>query len=298
MKLDQIAFINISSDPVEQHWLSSLQKMCFVQPTVSTYEQINDLILDSHDTNSIVCCGEKDLVLITSLLKECNAFFPILILSTNTSRSSKFKDQEHFTLEVVLKDMLSPGLFKLAITSLLRDYQKEQQLRALAHFDPLTGTANRHLFNDRLKQAIKQAKRNLTPLSVLYFDLDKFKPVNDTYGHHTGDELLKTFSRKVRHLLRDVDTLGRLGGDEFSAILTNTTLAQAEATAERIILSLAQIEDIDGHKLNILTSIGILTCGSPQKLKNLSLGQIMKEVDAITYKAKLEGNHSFASREL
>lgn len=298
MTVEKVTFININSCEFEQQWLSSLLKMCFRNATVVAHDRVDEITLDAHLPNSVLCCTEKELTKITSVLKESNTFCPILVLSGRTQKGIKLRDQEHFTLEIIPKEMLSPGLFKLAVSSLLRDYKKEQQLRVLAHFDPLTGTANRHLFNDRLRQAIKQAKRNATPLSILYFDLDKFKPINDTYGHHTGDELLKMFSHKVRNLLREIDTLGRLGGDEFSAILTNTTLAQAETTAERIIVSLAQLEEIAGHKLNILTSVGILTCSSQQKLKSLSLGQIMKEVDAITYQAKLEGNHSFASREV
>ena len=298
MTIEEIAFININSCGLEQQWLSSLLRMCFHNSTVVTYDTIDDLSLESHIPNSVLCCNEKDLKSIASVLKESNTFFPILVLSASIQKDIKLRDQEHFTLEIIPREMLSPGLFKLALSSLLRDYKKEQQLKALAHYDPLTGTANRNLFYDRLKQAIKLSKRNGTPLSVIYFDLDKFKPVNDTYGHHVGDLLLKSFSKKVKSCLRDVDTLGRLGGDEFSAILTNTSRAQAETTAERIIDSLNQAENLDGHDLTIQTSIGIVTCSRSEKLKNLSHERLMKTVDAVTYKAKRDGKHRYISQEI
>lgn len=298
MVIEEISFINISSCKLEQQWLSSLLRMCCPNSTITTYETIDSLSLASHIPDSILCCDRKDLTRITSILKESNTFYPILILSESTQKGIKLRDQDNFTLEIIPKEMLSPGLFKLAISALIRDYKKEQQLRSLAHFDSLTGTANRHLFYDRLKQAIKQSKRNSAPLSVIYFDLDKFKLVNDTHGHHVGDLLLKSFSQKVRSCLRDVDTLGRLGGDEFSAILSNTSIIQAETTAERIIDVLNQVENLGGHDLTIQTSIGIVTCSTTEKLIRLSHERLMKAVDAVTYKAKQDGKHGYVSREI
>jgi diguanylate cyclase (GGDEF)-like protein len=293
-----IRFLIINSDTLEMQWVSTLLKMCFPKALQECHDTTEALQIEDISSDTIICCNDKLLGRIGEVLLEGHAYYPVLVLSSNAKKSPHYKNEGHFTLEIIPTDMLSPGLLKLAISGLRRDYKKEKQLKALAHFDPLTNTANRTLFNDRLKQAIKQTKRNASPLSILYFDLDKFKPVNDQYGHHTGDELLKLFTQKVRQNLRDIDTLGRLGGDEFAAILTNASLEQAENTAQRIIESLAIEENVDGHQLHVLTSIGILTCSTASKLKNLSLEQIMKEVDAATYQAKLEGKHSFVSKEL
>jgi len=88
-----------------------------------------------------------------------------------------------------------------------------------AHHDPLTGLPNRFLFNDRLNQVIKQARRNETKIAILFIDLDHFKGVNDSMGHNVGDELLKEVASRLKQQIRQTDTLARLGGDEFSIVL-------------------------------------------------------------------------------
>ena len=99
--------------------------------------------------------------------------------------------------------------------------QSQDQLDHLAHHDPLTALPNRLLFHDRLQHALQQAARHKTQLAVLFIDLDRFKNVNDTLGHHVGDELLKQVARALAARLREGDTLARLGGDEFIVLLEN-----------------------------------------------------------------------------
>ena len=298
MTPENLTFICMISREDEQEWLTSLLKMCFKSCSIVCHNSFDTLEFDGESPDSIFCCNENELHKVTSALQDSYTYFPILLLSGNKPKKLKDIDQEHFTVEVIPTEMMSPALVKLAITSLLRDYKKTQQLKALAHFDPLTGTANRHLFYDRLKQAVKQSRRNNTPLSIMYFDLDKFKPVNDTYGHHVGDLLLKSFSKKVKACLRDIDTLGRLGGDEFCAIILNASLSQAEETAKRVIEVLDESENLDGQMLSIQTSIGIVTCNCSDNHRSISYEKLMKIVDAVTYRAKKDGKHSYISQEI
>jgi diguanylate cyclase (GGDEF)-like protein len=134
---------------------------------------------------------------------------------------------------------------------------EELQIRHQAYHDTLTGLPNRLLFADRLEQAIRGAQRERTGLAVLYFDLDKFKPVNDSYGHAVGDALLAEVARRVSGSLRESDTLARLGGDEFAVLLPRCAdAAQARKVGENILEQLNREFAVDTHLLHISGSVG------------------------------------------
>lgn len=97
----------------------------------------------------------------------------------------------------------------------------QDQLEHLARHDPLTGLPNRHLFTDRLRQALAQGKRRKAPFAILYLDLNDFKPVNDVHGHKAGDALLVEVGRRLTACVRESDTVARMGGDEFTVLLTD-----------------------------------------------------------------------------
>src|SRR6185436_1529509 len=127
----------------------------------------------------------------------------------------------------------------LGVFSVLSDITEhkltEERIRHVAHHDSLTGLPNRLLFNDRLEQSIRLARRENRRFALLYLDLDRFKPVNDTFGHAAGDELLKNVSSRIRAQVRDSDTVARIGGDEFSVILPDiATPEDARAVAHKI----------------------------------------------------------------
>lgn len=105
--------------------------------------------------------------------------------------------------------------------------QAEEQLRFLAHHDPLTGLTNRSLFNDRLNLALRTAHRHKSSLAVLFLDINDFKSINDTYGHAVGDRVLCAFARRLEACVRETDTVARLGGDEFIILLTDIQSADA-----------------------------------------------------------------------
>ncbi|MEZ4417749.1 MAG: EAL domain-containing protein [Gemmatimonadota bacterium] len=136
----------------------------------------------------------------------------------------------------------------------------EERIRDLAFFDPLTGLPNRVLASSRLQERMAESRRSGTAMAVLYLDLDDFKLVNDSLGHHAGDQLLAEVGRRLRVVTRETDTLARLGGDEFVVVLAHlTNPEQAMLAAERIVEHLAEPLLLGDQQLYLSASIGIAT---------------------------------------
>lgn len=137
-------------------------------------------------------------------------------------------------------------------------YEAEKLIRHMAWHDSLTGLANRNLLSERLEEALKMARRLKKQVAVMILDLDKFKPVNDLYGHAAGDKLLKVVADRLLKCAREVDTVARLGGDEFAIVFTNIEDDKnIILIADRIINSIQKPAEIDGNVIQIGTSIGI-----------------------------------------
>jgi diguanylate cyclase (GGDEF)-like protein/PAS domain S-box-containing protein len=134
----------------------------------------------------------------------------------------------------------------------------EEQMKHLANFDPLTDLPNRSLVDDRLSQALAVAKRDKTLIALMFLDLDKFKPINDTFGHDVGDLVLKEVARRMLDCVRASDTIGRIGGDEFVVLLPTLDSDQhAVLVAEKIRHALNQPFELAGQELHISSSIGV-----------------------------------------
>jgi diguanylate cyclase (GGDEF)-like protein/PAS domain S-box-containing protein len=157
------------------------------------------------------------------------------------------------------KPVTMPGGDQLVVCEDITERKEaEDSIRRLAYHDALTGLPNRALFNDRIEVALAHARRNREILAVLLLDLDYFKRVNDTLGHATGDKLLWGVGQRLTTLLRDSDTVCRMGGDEFLVLLTG--IAQAEdvgKVAERVLRAIRKPFVLDGSELSITTSVGI-----------------------------------------
>lgn len=135
---------------------------------------------------------------------------------------------------------------------------QEEKLKRLAHFDPLTGLANRFLATEELNLLLAHCKREQSKLAVLFLDLDGFKQINDQYGHQAGDELLKATADKLRYILRDSDVIGRLGGDEFIVIIeTSDGDINPQEVAEKIKATVLQPVSVNGVTVEMGVSIGI-----------------------------------------
>lgn len=166
----------------------------------------------------------------------------------------------------------------------------EERIRHLAHYDMLTGLPNRALLTDRMHQALALARRDKGMLAVMFLDLDKFKPVNDTFGHDIGDLLLKEVAKRLLDSGRASDTVARIGGDEFVVLLPVIEQKQdATVVAKKILHALNRPFEIAGHSLDISTSIGIAIY--PEHADDEKL--LLINADVAMYHAKKNGRDSF-----
>jgi diguanylate cyclase (GGDEF)-like protein len=180
------------------------------------------------------------------------------------------------------------------ITERKRD---ERKMALLARTDALTGLANRATFLDRLGLALAASRRGDTPFAVHFLDLDNFKDVNDSLGHHTGDVLLKTMSQRMTAAVRENDLVARFGGDEFSILQSDVTDPSTAGTlAAKIRALLAEPYAIDGSVLRVTATIGIALYAPDVK----NAAEILAQADRALYRAKEEGRdrYRFHSQEL
>lgn len=160
---------------------------------------------------------------------------------------------------------------------------QEKRARHLAQHDSLTSLPNRGLFGERLNQALTDAKRPRQSLAVLYLDLDGFKPVNDTYGHAIGDELLQIVAGRLTQTLRCEDVVSRLGGDEFACLLRDfPNQEQLRHLACKLFDAVSAPVKIGPLKLTVRPSIGIATCPA----EGATADSLLKNADAAMYRAK------------
>ena len=184
-----------------------------------------------------------------------------------------------------LERKLAANQIELADTQAdLSDSQvQEKRARHLAFHDAVTGLPNRLLFNDRLKNAIAQARRHAWGLAVMFIDLDKFKEINDSYGHDVGDKVLQIVSERLQASVRGADTVGRQGGDEFLYLMLEVTdEADIANAAGKIIENIARPCELEGIELTVKPSIGIAIYPQDGKSANV----LRKNADNAMYKAK------------
>jgi diguanylate cyclase (GGDEF)-like protein len=168
--------------------------------------------------------------------------------------------------------------------------RSEVKIEYMAHHDALTDLANRVLLNERLEQALSRRIHREEIVAVHHLDLDQFKAVNDTFGHPAGDKLLKTVGERLRGLVHETDTIARMGGDEFVIVQGPfTDAAEATYLAQRIIASMSQPFDLDGHQAVIGASIGIAV-GPGDGLRP---DRLLRNADLALYRAKGDGRGTF-----
>ena len=175
------------------------------------------------------------------------------------------------------------------MTDITERKEAQQVIKHMAYHDRLTGLPNRTLFYDRLNQAFKQAKRNQSIFAMFFLDLDGFKMINDSYGHACGDLLLQLVAIRLQACIREVDTLARQGGDEFTALLMDILPQDAVEIANRMLSSLSQPFSLNGQTITISASIGIsLYPNHGQDIETL-----LKEADEAMYRAKKQGKSHY-----
>lgn len=195
-------------------------------------------------------------------------------------RSQRFSETEQGHLESLLSTLLYPMrnalLYRAATRSALRD--------------PLTDTGNRIAMDQTLRREIEMARRHSLPLSLLMLDIDHFKRINDSYGHSTGDEVLKAVAASIKGQLRNVDMVFRFGGEEFLILLSNTGRDAAAMVGERLRnAAQAQEYQADGKLIELTVSLGCSTL-----LPGESAESLLRRADSALYVAKREGRNRLA----
>ncbi|MBI3479344.1 MAG: EAL domain-containing protein [Nitrosomonadales bacterium] len=172
----------------------------------------------------------------------------------------------------------------------------EQRIQQLANFDMLTGLPNRLLFKDRVEQTISAAQRDHSQLAVLFFDLDHFKNINDTLGHPLGDELLIEVGKRLQSCVRDMDTVSRMGGDEFILLLPGSDASGVTHVAIKLLAAIAEPYRIEHNELVVTLSIGIAMY--PEDGEDFDT--LYRHADTAMYKAKQDGrnNYRFFTQEM
>ena len=221
-------------------------------------------------------------------------------LTTMFESTHRRKDGSVFDVEIhsIGFELEAEAMLFMSSRDISERKRTQEQLRYQAHYDAVTGVTNRSLFYDRLTQGIGLARRERYELALLFIDLDRFKGVNDTLGHAAGDEVLRITAARVRHLLRESDTLARIGGDEFTVILPLiANRDDAAAVAAKIVEALAvpfQLGDFhaSAREVSIACSVGIAIfpddADSPDRL--------VVAADAAMYEAKKRKGNGFRFR--
>ena len=184
------------------------------------------------------------------------------------------------------------------LLSITRDMSEaktaENEIKRLAYYDPLTGLPNRRMLLERLRQALAYDRRNSRRRALLFVDLDNFKTLNDTLGHHVGDLLLQEVAHRITSCIRDTDTAARIGGDEFVVMLENLSEVQEEAAsqakqiAEKILARIAEPHTLAQRECVGTSSIGITVFGYGKETG----AQILQQADIAMYQAKAAGRNT------
>jgi len=238
-----------------------------------------DVILISYGRSK-----EKGLAMLDEFVRS-HPKIPIVMLSNFDDAETSLLTLQKGAQDYLVKDQINEHSFPRSLIFAVQRKQKEERLEYLATHDYLTNLPNRWLFGNRLQRGIKRFYRKTDGLSlaILFVDLDQFKSVNDTYGHHAGDQVLSLLAERLKMRLRENDTVARLGGDEFSIILEGITDEDIGIKVAQDILNLIrepfQIED---QSITVSASIGISFY--PQHGQDVTL--LLDRADQAMYRAK------------
>lgn len=212
---------------------------------------------------------------------------PAVMITALEQRSALYE-----ALEAGASDFLTKPADEVELLARLRNMLKlraiERELYELAHFDALTGLANRRHFLACLDEAVERAREERTPLSLAVFDVDHFKRINDGFGHPAGDRVLHGLGTACGGLLRQTDLVGRLGGEEFAALLPAAGLTQAVQLSEALRQGIAglALQDEEGRPIPVTISLGVATLGLAESGESL-----LRRADQALYAAKRGGRN-------
>lgn len=276
--------------------INTIPDLVWVKDTRGVYLACNKMFERFFGANESTIIGKTDFDFVNPELAQFFQDHDKAAIAAGGSKTNeeslKFADGSYEglfdTIKTPMKDLEGNVIGVLGIARDITDRKHyEERLETLANYDPLTGLANRALLSSHLKNSIEKAKRNKKQISVLMFDLDRFKDVNDSFGHAAGDELLQQVAQRFNVRLRDGDIISRLGGDEFAIVLEHLNRSEdaGRIAKEMIDAQNAPYELISGSVVHIGMSAGIVIF--PDHGENAS--ELLQHADAALYKAKSEG---------
>ena len=324
---NQIDFLSAIS-AMDQHILASMPIKNLLFNIISklnnniNFENVSLIVMDEHNkSKGTIYCNDAHEMPVDMLIEEGSQLKITRVTCINNdehlpSYLSSIKSDLVSTYAVIpvlvadkLEAILVFGFTRKETIDIVEDRLKElanrlaiafeklawdKKLYQQAHHDPLTELPNRQLLNDRLAQAVIQAARNGFCFSVMFLDLDRFKVVNDTLGHSSGDELLIQLSKRLEDNLRDGDTVARQGGDEFIILLSDSSprekvVQRASHLAKKLLSEIAKPYQIKNKTVHVSASIGVAF----YPLDGNSGDILLKHADAAMYHAKSSGKNNF-----
>jgi diguanylate cyclase (GGDEF)-like protein len=284
--------------------LSEIEGTSYDLQWIITYDKALEIIKQkSHDAYLVdYRLGEHTgLDLLREAIEDgCRA--PIIILTGQGDKQLDVQAMKSGAADYLVKGQINAPLLDRSIRYAIERKRSEDDIYRMAYYDILTNLPNRFLFNDRLTQAISLAERHNKLVAILFFDLDNFKRVNDTFGHHMGDQLLKNIAERINLCMRrgdylarqnsddSIDTVARLGGDEFTIILSEIRQAEdAAKVAQRLLSALSEQFTLNACELFISASIGIALYPHDGN----DVDSLLKNADAAMYHAKSEGKNNY-----
>lgn len=247
------------------------------------------------DGSMALCC--LYLMFKIESLKDTNEVYWLLLVASSLlymGNSLDFIDELTITLEVLdyLEDLLKAAGFMLLLLASFRwinfHNKQRQLLKNLAETDHLTGLFNRRAFVDKVELLIRSTSQDNNEVSVIIFDIDHFKKINDTYGHQMGDQVLADIAKVIRPILRKEDCFARQGGEEFIVLLKDTGSKEAAIVAEKIRCCIEQTRiRYNQDEVMCTVSLGLATVPT----KELVLEQLIARADKALYEAKAQGRN-------
>lgn len=278
-RLLEIMLDEVQPNPVNLHHATSLA----LAKDLLKFNSIDLILLDlslpdGHGLDSI------------ETIQRIDSSLPIIILTGLNDQDFAIKTVHHGAQDYLVKGQEDGRLTLRAINYAIERKQIEQKLTLLAHFDSLTGLANREHFNNTLSHILKLAKRNKQTFALLFLDLDHFKEINDTLGHLIGDQLLISVAGRLKSCVRFSDFVARLGGDEFVIILDAILSTQdIMGVSEKILSALSDPFKFENREIFISSSIGITLY--PDDAENTN--DLLKYADVAMYHAKDKGRNNY-----
>ena len=183
---------------------------------------------------------------------------PVVVLTSLDDEATAVGALRMGAQDYLVKDEISPRMLRRTLRYALERHRAQQEIRSLAHYDPLTGLANRRLFEEHLRRAVKQSERRAGAIGLIFVDIDDFKGVNDSLGHAGGDAVLKEVANRLRHSVRGADVVARMGGDEFAILLEGVVGArESEKVTQRIIEAVRPPIRAGDHDVRVTASGGL-----------------------------------------